>query len=221
MANKKRLSAKQKEARKKASKRRRNKRYYLKKKIYKEYMKKAQALIDAKAVHFKVIRTYKEFWDPIENRYNSKTGKKESLNLRTSELEGKAKRWLESELLINKRTAHSGRENLFKRVKDSIDKHADMLKTMTSSTDAIAYIRHLADAQGSLSWKDYVAVVSLAGCIIGGYVKARGDAQRGFKLIVVGQPTIEEFRYISGNWRFAKDFIRSKLGPNEEEAYGS
>lgn len=219
MAKKKKLSAKQKIAREKASRRRRNKRYYLKKKIYKEYVETQKKRIAAKAVHVKAIATYSEFWRDVE--YRRVSGKLESKHLKTSELEGEAKRWIDEQVILNRRTARSGRENLFKKVRYSINQHASMLKTMTSSTGAIAYIRHLANNQGSLSWKDYVAVVSLAGCIIGGYVKARGDAQHGFRLVVVGQPTIEEFRYISGNWRFAKDFIRLKLGRNEEEAYGS
>lgn len=219
---KKKLSAKQKQAREKASKRRRNKRYYLKRKIYKAIAAKEKKLVDSRAVHAVSVPTYQQFWFAIEHYWDStKQACVRKERIENANLAKEASNWLEKQVIINRRTAHSGRANLFKKVRDSIKKHKDMIKTMGSSTDAIAYIRHLADDQGSLSWKDYVGVVSLAGCIIGGYVKARGDAQHGFRLTVVGQPTIEEFRYISGNWRFAKDFIKSKLGPNEQEAYGS
>lgn len=221
MAKRKKLSAKQKQARAKASKRRRNKRYYVKQKIYKEIVKRAKKLIDAKAIHARSISSYKNFWHDIEHFQNPKTGKFESLNLKTSELEREAKQWLEAQVIITRRTARSGRENLMKKVRRSIALHESMIKTMASSTDAVAYIRHLADDQGSLSWKEYVDVVSLAACIIGGYVKVRESAKKGLHFNIVSQPTIDEFRYVSGNWRFARDFIRLKLGPNEEEAYGS
>ena len=193
----------------KQSKKLRNARYRTKQKLYKEYKTKVESLIKRGAAHVNYAASYKEFSDTIGS---GKTLK---------EIKTTAKDILEGALNQTKRAAISGRANIVKKVDYMIGQFASIIATMGSYDDVIDFLNHNASDQTSLSWKDRVKAVSLMAFVIGGYVKVRGNAEKGFYLKRISQPTLEDFRYIAGNWYPANEFIRLMLGENEEEAYGS
>lgn len=203
------LSPKQKAQRAKISKKARNARYRAKQKAYKEYKEKIDALIKRGAVRVNYPATYEEF---------SKTvGRGKTLR----EIKTTAKRMVEEALLQTKRAAISGRANIVKKVDYMIGQFASVIATMGTYDDVIAFLNHNASNQTSLTWHDRVCAVSLMAFVIGGYVKVRRNAKGVFELKRVSQPTLEDFRYIAGNWHPGKEFIRLMLGSREEEAYGS
>lgn len=193
----------------KQSKKLRNARYRAKQKLYKEYKAKVESLIKKGAARVNYAATYKDFSKSI--------GRGKTLK----EIKTEAKGMIEGALMLTEKSAISGRANIVKKVDYMIGQFASVIATMGSYDDVIAFLNHNASDQTSLSWKDRVCAVSLMAFVIGGYVKVRGNAKDGFYLKRVSQPTIEDFRYIAGNWYPAHEFIRLMLGENEEEAYGS
>lgn len=209
VVKRRKLSPEQKAQRAKVSKKARNARYRAKQKLYKEYKTKVESLIKKGAARVNYAATYKEFSGQIARGATLK------------EIKSKANEILEGALKQTKRAAISGRANIVKKVDYMITQFATMIATMGSYDDVIAFLNHNASDQTSLSWSDRVKAVSLMAFVIGGYVKVRGNAKDGFYLKRVSQPTLEDFRYIAGNWHPAKEFIRLMLGEAEEEAYGS
>ena len=203
------LSPKQKAQRAKISKKARNARYRTKQKLYKEYKTKVESLIKKGATRVNYAATYEEFSKTI--------GRGKTLK----EIKAQANEILEGALNQTKRSAILGRANIVKKVDYMIGQFASVIATMGSYEDIIDFLNHNASDQTSLSWKDRVKAVSLMAFVISGYVKVRGNAEKGFYLKRVSQPTIEDFRYIAGNWYPAHEFIRLMLGEREEEAYGS
>ncbi len=225
---KKKLSAAEKLKKQKLDKKARNARYRAKRKAYDNYVKEVTELKKRGAVRIAAIPSYKDFWKLgdlyVSGERKKQQGKKKSGRksrfVGAAIYEETAKHMLNSQLLITKNSAKSGRENIVRRVDTAIAEFGPLIAKMSSRDDVIDHLNAFAGEHTTLPWEDRVRAVALMAFVIGGYVQVKQNAN-GFYLKRTGQPTLQDFRFIAGKWHPAREFIRMQLGKEEEEAYGS